>query len=194
MRTFFLSLLLLFPLVAPAAAPDGGGWSLVSDRSNLAFFSVKNGAIGEVHRFLQLDGRISALGQARISVSLDSVETAIPIRNERMREMLFETLDFPSAEVVAQVDTRAEGEVDFTGELTLHGNTAPISTRVLVQRRDDGMVVVSSLDPIVVSAALFGLDGGIDQLRQIAGLQSIATAVPVSFVLTFAPERALASR
>ena len=96
--------------------------------------------------------------------------------------------------MVAQVDTRADGEVDFTGELTLHGNTAPVSTRVLVQRRDDGTVVVSSLDPIVVTASLFGLAEGIDRLRQIAGLQSIATAVPVSFVLTFAPERALAAR
>jgi polyisoprenoid-binding protein YceI len=194
MRNHFLSLVLLLPAFATAAAPDSGGWTLVSENSNLSFFSVKNGAVGEVHRFLTLDGRISPLGQARISIELDSVETAIPIRNERMREMLFETPDYPAAEVVAQVDTRASGEVDFTGELTLHGATVPVSTRVLVQRREDGSVVVSSLDPIVVTASLFGLAEGIDRLRQIAGLQSIATAVPVNFVLTFAPERALALR
>jgi hypothetical protein len=38
-----------------------------------------------------------------------------------------------------------------------------------------------------VDAAKFGLSDGVEKLREIAGLDSISHAVPVSFVMTFVP-------
>jgi hypothetical protein len=46
-------------------------------------------------------------------------------------------------------------------------------------------VVVSSATPIIIKAADFGLEKGVAKLQELAKLPSIATAVPVNFVLTF---------
>ena len=48
-----------------------------------------------------------------------------------------------------------------------------------------GTLRVIAAEPVVISAADFGLEGGVDALRQVAGLNSIVTAVPVSFQLVF---------
>ena len=47
-------------------------------------------------------------------------------------------------------------------------------------------LIVSSTKPIIVQASDFGLVDGILKLQELAKLPSIATTVPVSFVLTFA--------
>ena len=49
----------------------------------------------------------------------------------------------------------------------------------------EGSVLVNTLEPIIVSANAVGLAGGVEKLREIAGLTSISDAVPVSFVLTY---------
>jgi len=49
----------------------------------------------------------------------------------------------------------------------------------------DDKLVVSSKNPIMIQASDFGLVAGIQKLQELAKLPSIATAVPVSFVLTF---------
>jgi len=46
-------------------------------------------------------------------------------------------------------------------------------------------VMVASTKPLIVDAAKFGMTEGVEKLREIAGLQSISNAVPVSFVMTF---------
>jgi hypothetical protein len=41
------------------------------------------------------------------------------------------------------------------------------------------------LKPIVVTADEFGLQAGIEALREVAGLPSISRAVPISFTVLF---------
>ena len=43
--------------------------------------------------------------------------------------------------------------------------------------------------PFAHYAADFGLQAGVDALREVAGLQSISTAVPVTLQLLFTPEQ-----
>jgi hypothetical protein len=78
-------------------------------------------------------------------------------------------------------DTAIEVEVD------LHGVTKSYIAEILVTRLNDGGLQIVISEPIVVKAADFGLDGGIDILREVAGLNSISTAVPVSGQLVFTP-------
>ena len=91
----------LFIAASAAAQAD---WTLDADASRLSFISTKNVDKAEVHYFRELSGAVSGDGEARVEVPLDSVETAIQIRNTRMREFLFETGDYPNLVVSAAVD------------------------------------------------------------------------------------------
>ena len=79
------------------------GWELDNERSTVQFMSVKNASIAELHYFHALAGEVADDGQARVSIDLDSIETLIPIRNQRLRELLFETVRFPAATLTTTV-------------------------------------------------------------------------------------------
>ncbi|WP_462153298.1 hypothetical protein [Pseudoalteromonas piscicida] len=46
-------------------------------------------------------------------------------------------------------------------------------------------LVVTPVNAFILDSKQFGLDKGIEALREIAGLKTIATSVPVSFNLVF---------
>ena len=74
---------------APAASIDANApWHLVNEESRLTFVSIKAGDVAEVHTFNTMTGTVTADGGATIEVSLDSVDTAIELRDERMRALL----------------------------------------------------------------------------------------------------------
>jgi len=170
-----------------------GEWTLDPERSHLAFISIKADNIGEVHQFTELSGRIDDQGQAVIDTKLDSVETLIPIRNERMREILFKTAQFSNATLSAKIDPatidamQPGDQIDVVAEssLSLHGETQPLVLKMQAAKLDADRIMVASTAPVVLDAAKFGMDEGVEKLREIAGLERISHAVPVTFVLTF---------
>lgn len=169
-------------------------WELDSRRSAVQFMSVKNASVAELHHFKSITGGISDTGAAKVILDLDSVETLVPIRNQRMRELLFETVRFPAATLSAEVPeslmSLAVGESrDTSIELTvdLHGNKASYTAKVLVTGIAGGGLQVVLSEPILVNAADFQLEAGIEVLREVAGLNNISTAVPVSAQLLFTP-------
>lgn len=177
-------------LSAPAAV---AGWSLDPERSQVAFVSIKAGDIGEAHNFQEIAGRIDDAGQAEVEVMLDSVETLIPIRNERMREMLFKTARYDKATLTAkidpaQIDAMQPGDVAAVvaeSTLSLHGESQPLTLEMQVAKLDANTLMAASTKPVILDANNFGLGDGVDKLREIAGLESISDAVPVTFVMTF---------
>ena len=168
------------------------GWQLDNNASRLSFVTIKAGDVAEVHHFSELSGSVADTGEARVSVALASVDTLIPIRDERMREMLFKTEMFPTAEVSARLDpdwlaNLHSGRVDTELMLEMAGKSVPFTTTLFVSRLANGAVQVSTSQPLIANAAVLGLTEGVEQLREVAGLPSISKAVPVSFVLTFQP-------
>ena len=167
-------------------------WKLDNDSSSIDFISVKNTAIAESHYFASLAGHIDSDGNADITINLDSVETLIPIRNERMREMLFGTSEHPTARVTTAVDPAlltavAEGGMVSTEvpvKLSLHGVENTLTAPVLVIGGPGTLRVVSAR-PILLGADDYNLGPGVEALREVAGLASISTAVPVTINLLF---------
>ena len=186
----FLAAMLFAATLANSAA--NAGWTLDGEPSVVSFVSVKNGTTAEAHKFEELEGSVSHDG-ARLEVQLASVETLIPIRNDRMRELLFEIASFPEAVFETDLDASALDEIppgqskriSVEGTLRLHGESAPVSSELLVSRMQLDRVVVTTVKPIVISADTFGLGDGIDKLREIAGLNAITPMVPVSLSLVF---------
>ena len=91
-------------LVLGCASSWCGAWDLQADASTFNFVSVKKDTIGEVLHFKKLSGQIDKNGKAGITIDLNSVDTGVQIRDERMREFLFETGKYPSATYQANVD------------------------------------------------------------------------------------------
>jgi polyisoprenoid-binding protein YceI len=190
LRTFTLPVALCASLFAGSAV---AGWSMDPARSHLAFISIKAKDLAEVHTFTEMTGNIADDGQVEVSMMLDSVETLIPIRNERMREFLFVTTDYKDATLTAKLDPTVisamkPGDIvalAAEGNLTLHGATQPMMISMQAAKVADGTVMVASTKPLVIDAAKFGMSDGVEKLREIAGLDSISNAVPVNFVMTF---------
>lgn len=180
-------------LAVAAALPARAEWALDGEASTLSFVSTKAVNVAEVHEFAKLEGGVDAEGRVEISISLSSVDTGIEIRDDRMREMFFETETFALATMTAKVDVAmleslAAGDsiaVTVDGELSLHGEAVPLEFDVVIARTGESRLLVMSEKPVVVNAPLFDLADGVERLREVAGLPSISTAVPVSFVLSF---------
>lgn len=174
------------------SATASAQWTLSNEASTLSFVTVKADHVAEVHTFDELSGAIGEDGSVSIEIALASVNTLVPIRNERMQSMLFETDLFPRATITSQINSDGlanmalgsseEIGLDFT--LELHNQSQTYNATVLVSRQEAGLVA-TTLKPIVVNAESFDLVAGVEALREVAGLPSISRAVPVSFTVVF---------
>jgi len=190
LRKILVSSVLLLPLFTFSAQAQ---WTLQNESSNLNFISTKADKVAEVHRFNTLSGKVDDSGLVEIAIDLTSVDTGIAIRDERMQNVLFETDRFAVAVLKAQIDaatisqlqTGATANLSVESELTLHGKSQPLTLALTVIRLSDDELLAISKQPVIVNAAAFELAEGIESLREIAGLPSISTAVPISFRLTF---------
>ncbi|UTW44595.1 YceI family protein [bacterium SCSIO 12696] len=169
------------------------GWTLSNELSSVTLVTTKATHIAEVHHFKQLSGSVSP-GKAKVVIDLASIHTNIDIRDQRMREMLFNTATFASATIKANVDTQALASLkvgeqltqNLTGSLSLHGKTQDLDLGpVSIVRLTEGRLLVNNQRPILVNAGSFDLAAGVEKLRTVAGLPSISNAVPVSFHLIF---------
>ena len=180
---------------APAEAPPvtGTEWTVDSEASELAYVTVKLGEIAEANSFETVTGGITANGAATIEIDLASVSTGIDIRDERMRDVFFVVADNPTATVTAQIDPAefealsigASTETTLDGTLTLNGAEAPFQAAVTVTRAGPDRILAVSDAPVIIYTDAFGLSDGIAQLKELAGLDSITPAVPVTFSLAF---------
>ncbi len=164
-------------------------WQLDSSQSTLTFLSDKNAGVVEQHAFEAFEVAVSQAGEIRAEIELASVETRIGIRNERMRDMLFQVAEFPKATLngsLGELDLASVGAVPQMASvpltLSLHGSAQTLVADVWVSQAE-GVLSVSTVSPILVRAADFGLAEGIEALRAVAGLKTIGQTVPVSFSL-----------
>ena len=168
-------------------------WSLVNEESKLNFISTKASNIEEVHTFKTLSGSVTENGKALFKVNLGSVETLIPIRNERMENLLFETQIYPTAVFRLEVDLEKilsleEGKSlaeKYRGKLELKGKQFPLELNIITTRLNSQSFSVVSFEPLLLNADRLGLSEGIESLRAIVGLPSISKSVPVTFSLIF---------
>lgn len=170
-------------------------WTLDGDASSFHYVTSKAAAISELNRFTGLSGAIGDDGAATLEIDLASVATNIEIRDQRMRELVFEVDRFPSASVAVRVDAAAlagleAGEVleqEVEARVSLHGMEQTVAANLAVTALADGSLQVHTLTPLLVGAGSFGLAGGVEQLREVAGLPSINPNVVIHFTLVYRP-------
>jgi len=172
-------------------------WMLDNSRSGLNYLSTKKGHVMEAgNTFTSLQGGVDDSGNARLAIALNTVDSHIPIRNQRMRQYLFETGRFPTAVFTTRIDpSQLEGlgageerRIAVSGQLELHGVKGRIVTELRVIGLKDGALRVETTVPVILNALDYALGSGIEKLKKLARLSAISTSVPVSFSLVFKPE------
>lgn len=166
--------------------------TLNQEKSALNFISIKNEHIAESHTFDRYSGSLSKDGQLNITIDLTSVNTIIPIRNERMQKMLFDVANFSQATLNASVSkdllTLAPGETttsSITAVISIKGKAVPVTFEVAIVGLKDGGLRASTIKPTVLSTSSFGLDEGVAALQAVAMLNSISKTVPLTFDVVF---------
>ncbi|MBV7524433.1 hypothetical protein PS893_04437 [Pseudomonas fluorescens] len=184
---------LTFLLLAGAALSARADWYLDGESSRLSFVSTKNANVAEVQRFLVLHGKVDPEGLAQVEVELESINSGIPLRDERMRKELFQIDRFPDAMITTKIDLRpindlapgAQLELRLPLMVDLHGKQHEYQAELLATRLDDRRFQVVTLEPLVINAEDFDLAPGLETLRKLAGLSAISLSVPVGAVLIF---------
>ena len=185
--------LLYFWVLFLFSTPVFPDWNLVNEESRINFISIKASDIAEIHTFKELSGSVKDNGQAQVVINLSSLETLIPIRNERMGNLLFETKVYPVASFKLKLDLQTflltevgkSSDVTLRGVLELKGKQFTMPVKISVTRLSDQSFLVKSSEPLLLNAGSLGLSDGIESLRVIAGLPSISKSVPVTFSLIF---------
>ena len=171
-------------------------WKLNNKDSKLNYVSTKKSLIAETGHFNSLSGVVTNDGKFSLEIALDSVDSNIPIRNARMKEHLFDVKNYPYASVTGLLDLEEINRLGAGESITLnqefrlelHGKTETIVAPLRVVRLSAAQINVASLKPIIINTKLFDLEGGIGKLKELAGLDSISLAVPVTINLTFEKE------
>ncbi|WP_299968884.1 YceI family protein [uncultured Roseobacter sp.] len=176
-----------------AAHAHAGNWTLDGDASHLAFGSIKNDYTAEVHSFAGLSGQATDEAVS-VTIDLSTVQTNIDIRDERMQEHVFAglvTAELSAAIDLAQFDALAAGEsatTEFDGTLSFLGEDVSVYTNVVVFRLGDDSVMVTTNDMVFLATDELGIDSGIDTLQELASLDGITRATPVTARLVFTRE------
>ena len=184
---------LYFCVLILFSTPAFSDWNLVNDESQINFISIKASDIAEIHTFKDLSGNVKNNGEAQVIINLASLETLIPIRNERMANLLFETKLYPTATFQLGVDLQTillsevgkSLDVTYRGILELKSKQFSIPIKLSVTRLGERAFSVTSSEPLLLNVDRLGLSAGLESLRVIAGLPSISKSVPVTFSLIF---------
>ena len=168
-------------------------WYLDGESSRLSFITTQNANIADVHRFLVLHGKVDRICLAQLRIEMDSVNSSVPLRDERMRDVLFDFKHFPEAQISAQIDLQpindlasgAQLELRLPVTVSLRGKQHTYQAELLATRLDERRFQVVTLEPLMLQAEDFGLQPELETLRKLAGLSAISFSVPVNAVLIF---------
>lgn len=193
MKTFIFSAIVLVIALGsvPVRAADAV-WHLSSADSNIVYGSIKQDTIGENNHFTELSGTIDQDGQVNIAIDAMSVETNIVVRNERMKNYVFDAarptitltaqIDLPALEALAPGDTTM---LDVEGTLQFVMLSLPVSAKMFVARLSDDKALAVTDEMIMLSTDDLGIEPGIDKLAELAGLDSITRVAPVTLRFVF---------
>ena len=128
-----------------------------------------------------------------MSIDLASVKTNIDLRDERLRDWVFEVAKFPKAEISGKIDMNAIGSLK-TGDslqlkqpltLDIHGNKLDIDAQLTLKRSADNSISVETAEPVMLDVKKMGMSEGVAKLVEVMALASINEQIPVTFKGTF---------
>ena len=168
-------------------------WVLLPERSAISYLSTKlpvQGAslIFESNLFRDFSGTIDD-SDFKLMIDLKSLDTRIPIRDERIAEHVFLTSQYPEAVVTASLEDLDQLELllakRVSAQLAMRGKTNSVTAELILNRGDKDTLIIQTSTPVLVDARAYGMLEGFGELEKLAGLSYIPTTIPVSLYLVF---------
>jgi hypothetical protein len=146
------------------------------------------------------DGRIELDGpspSARLVVDLLSYDSRIPLRNERLKKVFFETQiagydtleltvpRLPAAVIASLRKDRKVVGVALEGQVGVHGGTSKLAMTLDAAYEKDGALVVKTSAPIEIKVSDLGLGDNLRRLSALCMHDSIDDVVKVEATLRF---------
>ncbi|MDO5102016.1 MAG: YceI family protein [Lautropia sp.] len=190
MKKTITALALAF-LALSANAQTNASW--VSSDNDIDFLSIKitqkKRSVTETSNFGSSQATLDAQGDFKLDIDLNSVKTNIDLRDQRLRDWVFETAKFGKATITGKVDAEkinklAVGQaiqLEQPLKLDLHGQQTDIDAVLNVHRVAEDKIQVNTLTPVLLDTKDMGLETGVARLVQVMGLLSIVDQVPVNF-------------
>lgn len=183
----------------PPPAPGEIPADLVASKLSLTIIKDKDTKAPVLATLSLRDGAVSLEGsKARVSIDLDSFDSGIPVRNERVRGIFFETsgvgwesaeIDVPKLPDAAVASLRAKQPVSnlkLEVDLKVHGKWTKLPMVVDADYTDKGALRVKSAEPIEVKISDLGLGLNVRRLSALCMHDSIDDVVKIDAVLEFA--------
>lgn len=176
------------PQTPAAWEAENAGITFLSSKINKQLNSVT-----EQSGFTASRALLSKEGSFKMDVDLSSVKTGIEIRDQRLKDWVFETAQFASAEISGNVDIDAVSKL-AVGEsinlkqplvLNIHGKQINLEADLSAQRISSDKIMVSTLNPLLLDTKNMGMTDGVAKLVEVMGLSSIVEQIPVSFHAEF---------
>ena len=173
---------------------------LATSRLSIGVVKDRDTSAPVVATLLLRDGGVTLGGApatARLSVDLDSYDSAIPLRNERVRGVFFETsaVGWETAEfaiplvppqmIQALREKRVASHVMLDGDLRIHGQTVPMQLVVDAGYSSDSRLWVKTATPAHVKISDFHLTDNLHRLSALCMHDSIDDTVEVTAALEF---------
>ncbi len=185
-------LLIIYSLILFCLPVDAADWQLNRERSSISYLSSKQATaetplMFESNLFREFSGTIDGT-QVELVVELDSLDTKVPIRDERVAEHVFLSKQYPQAIVSATVDDIEQLSYErkqISATLTMRGQSRDLQAEVIIERSDPKTLRIQTTTPVLVNANAYGMLDGFAILKQLVGLMQIPTTIPVSLHLVF---------
>lgn len=174
--------------------------NIATSRISLSVIKDRDTTSPVVGKLVLRDGAVSldaTPASARLSIDLDSFDSGIPLRNERVRGIFFETsaigwetgeLSVPSipADVVRALrEKKLAPHAALDGTLRIHGHAVPVKLVVDAGYGDNGRLWVKTTSPAQVKISDFDLTDNLRHLSAICMHDSIDDIVEVTVALEF---------
>ena len=173
-------------------------WVLDDKQSSLNWLSSKlvqksHKAVYEHNRFRNFTARVTAAGAIQLDVDLNSVDTGVPVRDERIRKHVFLTDKYPRASLRGKISLvgitdLAVGETLVESPkitLEMRGVSREITPKISITKLANQGFAIQTIEPVLVDGTAFGMSEGFETLRELVNLFNIPTVIPVSFRMVF---------
>jgi polyisoprenoid-binding protein YceI len=167
----------------------------------VSFSSTKNETASVLGYFRNYFGVVQAdpeghFKQMDLIVDINSLDTAVPGRNNRILALLFESQDPEKGVATLQFDRLEEFptfrevhegdpyEVKASGRMILRGVTKTLSASLQIEKRGS-LWAVETREPIVVFLSDFGFENQVYAMMKSCNHQSLGNAVKVNVKLYF---------
>ncbi|HEY9040753.1 MAG TPA: YceI family protein [Rheinheimera sp.] len=186
-------LALSFALCAGVA--NAATWQLDNEQSSLHFVSVKNELVAETHAFQALNGSWDEKSVS-VSIPVSSMQTNIPIRNDRIWQYVLQADQFANIQIKAPLTSESIASLTAGNSLvqdlpltaTIAGQSAVVTAKVRITMLNGSTLQAVTEAPLMLDTNQFKLGAGIAKLQELAGLKRIDPMVPVTFNVRFSKQ------